>query len=376
MNTSDKKPLITFVVCCYNVSDYIEDMLESLLYQEYNHIKNKKLVANSDGIEILLVEDCSTDSGKTKKLCNDFQNKYSNVRLIEHKSNQGLSSARNTGITNSNGIYISFPDPDDIVAPGIINEYLKAIEEHDYDCITAGVIERHYNQNNRLILDREISLKEQSLEGSKAIAKASVELEGKVSFGYTWNKLYKTKILNDNSICFKKDLLYIEDLLFNIDYFKKCKSAKIINKPAVIYNRRLNNKQSITATYINDYFKLHYLRVEKLYKYWEEFTVLDNHAKEILGALYLRYALSALWRNKDKRSNMSLKDQNKWLKNFYELEMTKKLLPYAKSDSLKNNILFGCFKTKICPLVLMEASFINFATKYMNKTVTKARQKR
>lgn len=376
MSTSNKKPIISLVVCCYNVSDYIEEMLESLLQQEYNYNKNKEAVANSNDIEILLIEDCSTDKGKTLNICKKFQDKFSNIKLIELKTNQGLSEARNAGIKNANGKYISFPDPDDILAPSIIQKYISAILEDNYDCIAAGVIERHYNQNNRLILEKEITLKEQSLKGSKAIAGASIELERNVCFGYAWNKLYKTEIIKKYSIYFLKDLLYIEDLLFNIQFFKKSRTIKIIEYPAVIYNRRLKNKQSITSSYIKNYFELHYLRIEELYKYWDKNSVLDDPAKELLGALYLRYTLSTLWRNKDKRSNMSLKDQNKWLKDFYELEMTKKLLPYAKSDSLKNNFLFGCFKTKICPLVLMEASFINFATKYMNKTVTKARQKR
>lgn len=66
---------------------------------------------------------------------------------------------------------------------------------------------------------------------------------------------------------FVNGLLYIEDLLFNIETFKYAKKLKVINFPAIVYNRRLNQGKSITASYIKDYFDLHYKRIDALYKY-------------------------------------------------------------------------------------------------------------
>lgn len=377
MNNKNKKiPLISIISCCYNVAEYIPDFMSSLLSQTYENKGKNITAANSKDIEIIMVEDCSTDDGETIKILNKYAKKYSNIKIIKMKNNQGLSAARNEGIKKASGKYIAFPDPDDLMNEGIIDVYIKTIKEKKYDVVCAGVIERHYDSKSRLQLEKEIKLKNASFATKKDVAKESINLENKICFGYAWNKLYKSSIIKNNKLKFIKDLKFIEDILFNVEFFKHCETLKTISLPAVIYNRRLKSSESITSHFEPKYFELHYLRIEYLYNYWKKFKVLNKNAKEILAKFYFRYSLSAIWRNTDKLSGLTRKQQKQWINNFYDLELTKLLLPYAKSDSIINNISIKFFKQNSISSLIIEANFIKFVTNNMGKVLIKLRQKR
>lgn len=90
---SCKKENVTFYVPCFNAERFIAKCLGSILSQSYP-IK-----------EILVIDDCSTDA--TRRLAGRFP-----VRIIKHKKNKGLSSARNTALKNSSGDFIASIDAD------------------------------------------------------------------------------------------------------------------------------------------------------------------------------------------------------------------------------------------------------------------------
>ena len=91
----------SIVVAAYNVAEYLEECVDSLANQNF---------PNSE-YEVVIVDDGSTD-GQTGNLCDQLTSKYEVVRTI-HQENGGLSSARNTGIKESQGDYLLFVDGDD-----------------------------------------------------------------------------------------------------------------------------------------------------------------------------------------------------------------------------------------------------------------------
>ena len=106
--------LITIVVPIYNVEKYLKQCLESLISQTYKNI------------EIILINDGSTDG--SKKICEEFAKKDTRIIVINQK-NSGLSAARNTGINNANGKYITFVDADDYVSNYYIEKLYNAIKK-------------------------------------------------------------------------------------------------------------------------------------------------------------------------------------------------------------------------------------------------------
>lgn len=104
--------LVSIIIPCYNQYEFLISCLESC-YASY-----------SGPIEILVIDDCSTD---TKK--NQFQfiinQIYPDVKFINNKTNIGLAATRNIGLQNATGEYIQFLDSDDILLPNKISNQLK-----------------------------------------------------------------------------------------------------------------------------------------------------------------------------------------------------------------------------------------------------------
>ena len=97
INMSD----ITVIIPVYNVEDYINECLDSVIRQTHVHS------------EILIVNDGSTDA--SREICKFYAGKYENVKLIDQE-NQGQASARNTGLDLASGDFIAFVDSDDYIS--------------------------------------------------------------------------------------------------------------------------------------------------------------------------------------------------------------------------------------------------------------------
>ncbi len=103
--------MISVIIPVYNVEKYLERCLKSVLNQSYKDF------------EILLIDDGSTDNSKI--ICDKYCERYSNKIRVFHKTNGGLSSARNFGLKNAKGKFISFIDSDDFID----KDYLKILYE-------------------------------------------------------------------------------------------------------------------------------------------------------------------------------------------------------------------------------------------------------
>ena len=90
--------VISVIVPIYNVEDYLDRCVDSIINQTYSNL------------EIILVDDGSPDN--CPKMCDDYAKKDSRIKVV-HKENGGLSDARNAGMKVATGEYISFIDSDD-----------------------------------------------------------------------------------------------------------------------------------------------------------------------------------------------------------------------------------------------------------------------
>lgn len=376
-NNNKQGIIISLIFCCYNVSDYLSDMLDSLLKQSWlDNDKYKHTVGNDPLIEIILIDDCSNDDGQTLAIMKRFHKLYSNVKLIKLRNNVGASEARNIGIRHSSGVYISFLDSDDVMVDGIIQKYFDAIKNKSTDLVVAGVVERHISKKNKIIVDKRILPDKVLVSGKYNIAELSVDLEDKVLLGYCWNKLYKKGLITNNDLKFDKFYLMNEDIIFNIAYLRLCNSVSCIEYPAIFYYRRMKAGNSITSNFEKDYFKYHYKRIEALYSYWMTFDCLRDKAIKVLSKFYFRYAVSAIWRNNNKHSLMSIEEQKKWIKDFYLLDLTKKLLKYYSSGGMAMSLWIYLIKNRRTRTLIFLASIMNFIDKYFEKFFIRLRTKR
>ncbi|WP_447951997.1 glycosyltransferase family 2 protein [Chryseobacterium koreense] len=119
------KPKLSIIVPIYNVEEFLEECINSILIQEFKDY------------ELILVDDGSPDG--CGKICDDYAAKDSRIKVI-HKTNGGLSSARNAGIEVAAGRYLSFIDSDDFVSVDYFEKNMQYLVDHpEVDMLVAQV---------------------------------------------------------------------------------------------------------------------------------------------------------------------------------------------------------------------------------------------
>ncbi len=112
--------MISVIVPVYNVEEYLEECLESIKRQTYTDI------------EVILVNDGSTD--RSKEICERYCEKDSHFKLV-NQENKGLSGARNRGMLESKGEFISFVDSDDVLKEDMLEQLMKQMTSEDIDIV-------------------------------------------------------------------------------------------------------------------------------------------------------------------------------------------------------------------------------------------------
>ena len=218
------QPNISIVSTIYNKQDYIPRFLRSIQNQNFTNI------------EIILVDDCSTD--ESVNVVKKYQMEDQRIFLIQNKINKGTLISRNIGIFLSIGIYIMIPDIDDIYSSNILNDSFLIAENYDYDIIRF----KTYLGNRHIFMNKQIKhLKSEPIyqpDLSNYIFYGLGHLE---IFDPTINnKLIKREILIKtlNSIeefYLNKNMIFYEDTLINIMLHKKAKSFYFLNKIGYYY---------------------------------------------------------------------------------------------------------------------------------------------
>ena len=223
--------LVSIIIPVYNVRKYLEECLDSVINQTYKNI------------EIICVNDGSTDN--SLELLYEYSKKDSRIKIID-KKNGGVSSARNLGIKNAIGEYIYFVDSDDWIELNLIEEFVNVIKTEEVDIVRCN----HYkNQNeNNISFDKTISNKKvEDKEINECIEKI---VEGKIP-AYVPCLIAKKEIVLKTNL-FDEKIVLMEDTLFYIDLFSKCKSIYFLDKPLYHYRTNLESCTQYKENYVRN----------------------------------------------------------------------------------------------------------------------------
>lgn len=118
-NTNEKKIIFSIIIPIYNVEEYLEETLDSIINQTLDFEKH---------VQIILVNDGSPDN--SEEICLRYRNKYPSNILYIKKENGGVSSARNAGIEYAEGEYINFLDSDDVLEKDVLEKVYHFFTSH------------------------------------------------------------------------------------------------------------------------------------------------------------------------------------------------------------------------------------------------------
>ncbi|MGL5052268.1 MAG: glycosyltransferase family 2 protein [Cetobacterium sp.] len=310
-----KKYKLTIAVAIYNLENYLEVFLNSLINQTVKY-----------NIEILLINDGSID--KSLRICEKYIELGLKAKIIT-KKNGGLTSVRNLSIKESNAEYLWMVDGDDWIEANSIEKILEEISyKNDMLCFGFNWIYEKTVLRDERFLDNYIIQKEIVNQIFKDKINTAV-----------WNKIFKVEIIRENKLKFL-EIKGAEDYLFVYDYLKKSDSVKKISNSLYNYYQRDNglSKLNNEEFYENNLFVL-----EELIK-----KVVED---KIESKDFLRYILNKyihLFREYNKISKQKkIKEILQRKKNIEKYLRLNKIL-FLSKVSLKNKIRYMKVRIKNC----------------------------
>lgn len=240
-------PLVTIVIPIYNVSEYIEDCLSSVVSQTY------------ENIEVLCIDDRGTDDSMA--IVRQYAQDDNRIMIIQNEKNMGLGATRNVGICHASGNYLFFLDSDDFISTDAIEKLVMAAEASDADIIYGGSqafaseqngVDKHYLQElNEKFLKSPIILTEISLEQYYSALKTIP--------GIACGKLFKAVFIRSNSLFFVEEKVLHEDDGFHA----KCMSCqpKVQCLPERLYQYRIRPKSIMAVAREKKSMRWKYLKL-------------------------------------------------------------------------------------------------------------------
>ena len=241
-------PKISVLIPAYNVAPWIGKTLESVLLQTY------------DNLEVIVVDDGSTD--ETASILEGYAARDARVVVI-HQPNGGLVSARETGIDNAHGDYITFVDGDDTIELDMYERLMTNAIKYDADISHCGVSfdfpdgrsQQHYGTGVTLVHD--------NFEGLKAL------LTGKLVEPSLCNKLYAAHLVKNS--CLDSSVRNNEDLLRNFTLFSRANRSVFEDFCGYHYYQRPGSMSKNREKLLEN--MEHILRARKL--------ILDNSTEQL-----------------------------------------------------------------------------------------------
>ena len=284
----EKEFVFSIIMSVYNVEEYIEEALDSLINQTFDF----------NNVQLIIVNDGSTDN--SKEICLKYANQYSNIEYYE-KENGGLSSARNYGLNYVRGKYVNFMDPDDTISP-LALEKINEFFADNSDINLVGLVVKYFGAKKG-IHPRYSKFEKETVIVDLEEAPQNYILSSAATF-------YKANLFND--LRFSTNLVIAEDLFFNCQIYLENNIFGIISSDEAVYNYRIRpNNTSLTGT--NKYNADTFIYVvEFLYTRFKE--ILKEKNMEMPN--FLKYILIGEITKKQKALNKLSSEQ---LKKFHDI---------------------------------------------------------
>lgn len=253
----------------YNVEKYLRECIDSVLEQ------------NFIDFELILVDDGSKDNSPL--ICDEYALKDERIKVI-HKSNGGLSDARNMGTAKATGEYIIYIDSDDfITSKNFLNDIHKKATETQSDIILYKFSK--FFDDTKKLANCTFSLNfVENINDPDQLINALVKNDA--YYGMAWIKAFRRKIAITNNIQFEKGLLGEDmDWYFNLILCSNTISA--IDTSYIAYRQREGSiTTSLKLKNLTDFIYI----LEKWSKKIENADTTDSKKNALLGALAKYYS--------------------------------------------------------------------------------------
>lgn len=213
-------PLLSVVMPVYNGEMFIQDTLDSLLYQTFRDF------------ELICVDDGSTDSSVEILQSNAAEDKRIVVIRLEHL---GAANARNVGLNQVRGKYTAILDSDDIYMPTFLEKVYSLVEDSDADIVV--VRSSQFCEESGSSLPIPWSVKSEMFPNKATFSPKEIKGNPFLSvIGWTWDKVYRTDFLKEKEVKFQ-NIPVFNDLAFGFSTWISARKISFIDE--IMVNHRI-----------------------------------------------------------------------------------------------------------------------------------------
>ena len=219
--------MISIIVPVYKAEKFLNRCVDSVIAQTYQDW------------ELILVDDGSPDQSGV--ICDNYSRNDQRIKVF-HKQNGGVSSARNLGLNNAQGEWITFVDADDYILPDYLERFITSA---DADLVISG--SKRFGDS-----DVDYSIPEDRRYEIQKFAKCVFDCDSNENIymscvSYPWGKILKKSIIEQNSLRFNTKMKLGEDTCFMLDYLKYVANIQYLSGGRYMY---------YTSNASKSYFKL------------------------------------------------------------------------------------------------------------------------
>lgn len=207
---------LSIVIPCYNMEKYLPQCLESLYRQDLDQTS----------YEIIVVDDGSIDG--TMEVAKGYAQRYPNLQIID-KQNEGVGSARNSGMDLAIGKYLYFLDPDDYLANNVLGTLIDLIEKNNLDVLIFNSLSLHKEAHWESFNINEVPQTLDIMDGISYIASKKFQPE-------VWRYFIDREFLKGKGLCFIEGR-WMEDAIFTATSF--CKAQRLAHTSLDVHRYRL-----------------------------------------------------------------------------------------------------------------------------------------
>lgn len=250
---------ISVIIPLYNVEDYLNECLDSVLKQTY------------ENLEIICINNDSTDN--SLNILESYAQKDNRIKVINNQKNYGIGYSRNIGLKYATGDYIFFMDADDIILENTLEKLLENAISNNSDVVLYEMF--HYDHTTddiRPIKHRLENVFENADFNNFTFTYKDIKEHFLMTPFQPWSKFYKKNFLDEHHLGFPEDVAY-EDVIFHVKVILN--ASKISFLPEHLYIRRLSNPQS----QMKDYSKS--VDILKVCNDVEQYLIKCNYFKEL-----------------------------------------------------------------------------------------------
>lgn len=258
--------LISVIVPVYNVEQYIEKGITSLLGQSYTNL------------EIILVDDGSTD--RSGEICDEYAGRDERIKVF-HVPNGGQSTARNVGLSHAIGDFIGFMDSDDYVEATMYEQMINVMSEYD-----AGIVECDFDGRKIPAPERDRLDRVTVMSGYDAIKRQlDIRQKGQFPSSSVWSNLFKREVIE--GLRFPEGKIH-EEFAYLCEAFLRTRQYVYVNE--IYYHRTLREDSTTAMKFtLRAFDKVDVYRIRNQFLEEQNETELLELSKEQEYVLLLHY---------------------------------------------------------------------------------------